>query len=263
METSESQHSFRSVVIAGNWKMYKTIEEATHFVETLAPLIGKSQAAVFLAVPFTAIHPTVQYVKKLGISIKIGAQNMNDASEGAFTGEVAGKMLLEAGAEFVILGHSERRHIFHESNSFINRKIKRALSDKLQPILCVGETEKEHDSGEMEHVLKSQLLECLEGIKEEDVGKIIFAYEPVWAIGSGKTARPEDAQKAHQFCRSVIAQTWSQDLANSLIIQYGGSVKPENASELLEQQDVDGLLVGGASLSAESFAQIINSWRGG
>lgn len=254
--------SSRPTIIAGNWKMYKTIEEATQFVKTLSPLIEKSQATVFLAVPFTAIHPAAEEVKQLGCSIIVGAQNMNDATEGAFTGEVAAKMLLDAGAQFVILGHSERRHIFHESDVFINRKIKRALKDGLQPVLCIGETLEQREAGQTEEVLKSQILGSLEGLTEKDLSKLILAYEPVWAIGTGKVAHPQDAQSAHEFCRSVIAENWGQEVANGLVIQYGGSVKPENAANLLAQEDVDGLLVGGASLSAHSFSQIINSYQG-
>lgn len=262
-----AQKSSRPVVIAGNWKMYKTIEEATGYVETLAPLLPKSQAqkselAIYLAVPFTAIHPTVERVRALGAPLTIGAQNMNDASEGAFTGEIAARMLLEVGAQFVILGHSERRHLFSETNLLVNRKVKRALADHIQPILCVGETLEERTSGMMEKVLKEQILGSLEGIATKDLSRLILAYEPVWAIGTGKVAQPEDAEVAHQFCRSVIEKEWGKRAAGRIVIQYGGSVKPENASLLLEQANVDGLLVGGASLSPEAFGQIINSFKG-
>lgn len=248
----------RSTVIAGNWKMYKTIDEARAFVETLAPLIEKSQATVYLAVPFTAIQPTVKVVEKLGAPISIGAQNMNDATEGAFTGEIAARMLKDAGAQFVILGHSERRHLFHETNAFINKKVKRALEEAIQPILCVGETLEHREGGETETVLRDQLLGSLEGISRDAILKLMIAYEPVWAIGTGKVAHPSDAQAAHAFLRHVIADNWEKEVADQIVIQYGGSVKPENAAELLAQPDVDGLLVGGASLSAESFSKIIN-----
>ena len=243
----------RPTVIAGNWKMYKTIEEATTFVETLPPLVGKSQAAVYLAVPFTALHA----VASLKGPFTIGAQNMHDAAEGAFTGEVSGAMLREAGAHFVILGHSERRHIFHESNAFINKKVKRALKEGLEPIVCVGETLEAHEAGETEAVLKDQLLGSLEGLSPEEVVKLIIAYEPVWAIGTGKVAHPDDAEAAHKYIRRVIGEKWGEKVAEGLVIQYGGSVKPDNAAALLIKSDVDGLLVGGASLSAESFSQII------
>ncbi|MCC5831992.1 MAG: triose-phosphate isomerase [Chlamydiales bacterium] len=254
---SRKTDSSRPTVIAGNWKMYKTIAEALDFVETLAPLIGKSQAAVYLAVPFTAIRPAAHRVEELGAPITIGAQNMNDATEGAFTGEIAARMLSEAGARFVILGHSERRHLFDESNAFINKKVKRALEDSLQPVLCIGETLAEREAGETERLLKEQLTGSLEGISVEELSKMIIAYEPVWAIGTGKVARPEDAEAAQHFVRGVIAETWGEEVAERVPILYGGSVKPENADELLAQPDVDGLLVGGASLSADAFSKII------
>lgn len=254
-----SKQSPRPTVIAGNWKMYKTIEESVSYLETLAPLVKKSQAAVLLAVPFTAIYPSSQKVKELGCAITIGAQNMNDASEGAFTGEIAARMVVEAGAQFVILGHSERRQIFHESSSFINAKLKSALAAKLQPIVCIGETLEQHENNERDEVLKSQILRTLEGLKAGDVGSIILAYEPIWAIGTGKVAKAEDAEAAHHFCREVVAKKWGKRAAKRLVIQYGGSVKPENAPQLLAQENIDGLLVGGASLSPEAFSQIIRA----
>ncbi len=259
-ETPSSSPS-RPVVIAGNWKMYKTIPEAEAFVETLTPLLKNSQATVYLATPFTAISATVKKVKALDAPITIGAQNMNDASEGAFTGEIAARMLKDAGASFVILGHSERRQIFRESDAFINRKIKRALMDGLQPILCIGETAEERERGEREEVLQRQIGGSLEGIQPDQIGKVIVAYEPVWAIGTGKVATAEEAQTAHAFCRKVFTDVWGEPLATHLVIQYGGSVKAENAAELLAQPDIDGLLVGGASLSPHSFSQIINAYQ--
>ena len=257
-----SQKNFRPVVIAANWKMYKTIEEAVNYVETLAPLIMKSQAAVYLAVPFTAIYPASSRVKELKAPITIGAQNMNDAAEGAFTGEIAGRMLGDAGAQFVILGHSERRQYFHETDFLVNRKVKRALADHLQPLVCVGETLEQKEKRKMKEVLKNQILNSLDGLLVDDLAKIILAYEPIWAIGTGKVAQPRDAQNAHRFCREVVAEKWGNEAAENLVIQYGGSVKPENAAKLIDQEDVDGLLVGGASLSPESFSQIINAYQG-
>jgi triosephosphate isomerase (TIM) len=263
-----SQNPSRTAIIAGNWKMYKTIEEAVSYVETLSPLVKRSQvvkkkeARVYLAVPFTAIYPTARRVKELKAPIVIGAQNMNDASEGAFTGEIAAQMLIEAGAQFVIVGHSERRHLFNESNAFINRKVKQALACNIQPILCIGETLEQRESGTTEQVLKEQLLQSLEGLSAEDLPKMILAYEPVWAIGTGKIAEPHDAQTAHHFCRRTVQEKWGEEAAAHLVIQYGGSVKPENAAELLLQEDIDGLLVGGASLSPHSFREIINAYQG-
>ncbi len=238
--------------------MYKTSEEAVSFVKTLAPLIEKSQATVYLAVPFTAIHPTAQCIEQMNARIIVGAQNMNDASEGAFTGEISARMIKEAGAQFVILGHSERRQLFQESNAFINKKIKRALAEKIQPVLCIGETDKQREMGKTEEILHGQLLESLEGISKEEMKNLILAYEPIWAIGTSKVARPDEADDAHLFCRNIIAEKWGDEIADEVIIQYGGSVDPENASDLLAQEHIDGLLVGGASLSPESFSQIIN-----
>lgn len=252
----------RSAVITGNWKMYKTIEEAVSFVETLSPLIADSQVQVYLAVPFTAIYPAAEKVQGLKSPIVIGAQNMNDASEGAFTGEIAAKMLIDAGAKFVILGHSERRHQYGETNELVNKKVKRAISDGLQPVLCIGESESQKEKNETEQVLRTQILESLEGVERDKLSAIILAYEPVWAIGTGKVADPQDVEKEHRLCRSIIAEKWGDDIAQQVIIQYGGSVKPENASELLDIEDVDGLLVGGASLSPQSFSEIINICKG-
>ena len=245
-------------IIAGNWKMYKTIEEAKTFVETLTPLLEKSQVMVYLAVPFTAIHATSQLVKKLDAPIAIGAQNMHDVSKGAFTGEIAAPMLKEAGAHFVILGHSERRHFFNESDCFINKKVKRALKESIQPILCIGENLTQREKGETQEVLHMQLLESLKDVSSEDLAKIIFAYEPVWAIGTGKVAHPDDVEMVHTYVRDVIAENFGTEVADHIVIQYGGSVQPDNAVALLSQPNVNGLLVGGASLSAETFSQIIN-----
>lgn len=246
----------RPVTIVGNWKMYKTVKESLAYVKELLPLVQHATARVYLAVPFTSIKTLADFTK--GKSIVIGAQNMHDASEGAFTGEIAGVMLKGAGAQFVILGHSERRRLFKETNQFINSKVKRAIADKLQPILCIGETLEEHQQGKTQEVLANQLKECLQGIESHQLDNLMISYEPVWAIGTDETATPEVAQAAHHFCRQFISQTWNEHLAKKVLIQYGGSVKPENAKELLDQPDVDGLLVGGASLSAETFSKIVN-----
>lgn len=247
----------RERLIAGNWKMYKTSSEAAQYVQELIPLVEHSSAKVYLAVPYTAIQSAAQAAKNSKIAI--GAQNMNDASEGAFTGEIAGRMLVDAGAKFVILGHSERRHLFGESSSLINKKVKRALQDGLQPIVCIGETADERKSNATETVVKQQLLESLEGISPEQLLNAVLAYEPVWAIGTGVTATPEEAQNMHHFCRQVIAEKWGQEIADKITILYGGSVKPENAAAILQQSDIDGLLVGGASLKPEVFQQIVNA----
>lgn len=245
----------RPVVITANWKMYKTIEESVEYVKALAPLVKNCSAKVYLAVPFTAIRSLADQAKDT--NIVIGAQNLNDASEGAFTGEIAARMLTEAGAQFVIVGHSERRRIFNESNAFINRKVKRALAGGLQAILCIGETKAEHEEGKMETVLEEQLTQCLEGISAEQMRLLILAYEPVWAIGTDLTATPEVAEKAHKFCRELIGKNWGEEAAEKIVIQYGGSVKPDNAKGLLDEPDIDGFLVGGASLNPETFSKIV------
>lgn len=246
----------RPCVISGNWKMNKTIHEAVSFVSSLIPLIKDSEAKVYLAVPFTALYGVAQEAK--GSDVVVGAQNMHDAGHGAFTGEVSGDMLKDAGAEFVILGHSERRALFGEQDEWINRKVKKALSDGLQPTLCIGESLEERENEETEKVLEKQLLASLEGISPEEVAQTLIAYEPVWAIGTGKTATPEMAQAAHAFIRGLIAANWGEETAEKVILQYGGSVKPENAAVLMNQADIDGVLVGGASLEANSFGQIVN-----
>ncbi len=247
----------RSTVVSGNWKMYKTVPEATQFVQDLAPLIKDSQVKVSIAVPFTAIFPASMEAKDS--NLLIGAQNMHDASEGAFTGEIAASMLCDAGAKFVILGHSERRHVFNEDSHFVNRKIHAALTHGLNVTLCVGETESQHKDGQREVILKSQIEMSLEGITAEQMKTIILAYEPVWAIGTGNPASPEVAQETHKLCRQIITGLYGDEVANSLTIQYGGSVKPDNAKDLISMPDIDGMLIGGASLKADVFNQIIEA----
>lgn len=247
----------RPAVIAGNWKMYKTINETKEFVDAIIPLISDSTATVFLAVPFTAIHSAAEAAKDAK-GLIIGAQNMNDASEGAFTGEIAASMLIDAGAKFVILGHSERRHLFNEDDQSINKKVKKAIEEGLIPIVCVGETLEQKEAGNTDSVIKSQLTHSLDGLTREQITNILIAYEPVWAIGTGKTATPETAEEVHASIRSFIAELWDEDSAEHVVIMYGGSVKPNNAKELMNQPNIDGLLVGGASLSVESFSQIVN-----
>ena len=246
----------RKKIIAGNWKMYKTIEEAERFVEDLIPLVKKSKPHIYIAVPFTAISSVAKKVK--GTNIVVGAQNMNDATEGAFTGEISAIMLKEANASFVVIGHSERRTIFNESNDFVNRKVTMALNTGLQPILCIGETLQDRESAKTNQVLQEQLEKCLKGVSPEEGRDLVIAYEPIWAIGTGKTATPEIAQETHSFCRKVLSNIWNKQVANDVVIQYGGSVSPNNIRSLITQKDIDGVLVGGASLTAESFSKIIN-----
>lgn len=241
----------RPCIIAGNWKMYKTIDQTLSFIDQIAPIAEKSSCQVFLAVPFTAIKQASEHAQ--GTKIIIGAQNMNDATEGAFTGEVAALMLKDAGAQFVILGHSERRAIFHETNDFINRKVKRALASDLQAILCIGETFEERQNKQTEEVLKLQLEECLAGVKKEAAKLLIIAYEPRWAIGTGLSASVKDAESASQFCKKVLQEI----LGAKVPLLYGGSVVPDNAEGYLASDDLDGLLIGSASLQSESFAKIL------
>lgn len=245
----------RSPIIAGNWKMYKTIAQALSFVKTLPKFLEDTSQKVYLAAPFTSISQVAQESK--GTSIVIGAQNMNDASEGAFTGEIAAKMLVDAGAKFVILGHSERRHIFQEDDAFINMKVKKALSEGLQVILCIGETLKEREGGQTRQVLQKQLQGSLQDVHPKE-GEVVVAYEPVWAIGTGQTASPEMAQETHKECRDILSEILGEELAQKTVLQYGGSVKPENVKVLMSQPDIDGVLVGGASLDPEVFAKIAN-----
>ncbi len=243
----------RECVIVGNWKMYKTIDESVGFVHALSKNLSDTAPAVYLAVPFTAIKPVAEAAGKH--PIVVGAQNMNDASEGAFTGEIAARMLTNAGAKFVLLGHSERRQLFGETNALVNKKVRRALDEGLEPIVCVGETGPERESGQTDAVLRKQIEESLAGIKEG----VIVAYEPVWAIGTGKTATPEIAQEAHEKVRALIGEVCGATFAAKCTLLYGGSVKPDNAAALLAQHDIDGVLVGGASLDANSFAEIVRA----
>lgn len=247
----------RIPVITANWKMHKTIEQALHFLESLAPKIGSSQVRLFLAAPFTAIYNLNKSVKELSLPIVIGGQNMNDVSEGAFTGEIAALMLKEAGAAFVLLGHSERRHLFGEGDAFINKKVLRAIEEMLLPVLCVGENLKEREAGKTFEVVERQIKEGLKGVDKFSAANLMIAYEPVWAIGTGRVATPAEAQSVHHFCRNILAELFGKSVAEQIVIQYGGSVKAENARALILQDDIDGFLVGGASLEVDSFYQII------
>ncbi len=249
----------RKIYVIGNWKMYKTARESTDYIEHLLPLIQDCEASIYLSVPYTSIASAAAFAKKT--QIVIGAQNMNDAREGAFTGEIAGLMLKEAGASFVLLGHSERRQSFGETNALIHRKIIRAFQDDIQPVLCVGETLQERESGKMEDVLREQLTVALEGVPKEEAFRLIIAYEPVWAIGTNRAATPQMAEEAHAFCRLVLSDLFGKKVSSLISIVYGGSVKVENAAHLARQKNVDGVLVGGASLDPRAFAQIAHSLK--
>jgi triosephosphate isomerase (TIM) len=242
-------------IIIGNWKMHKTSAQAVEFIKALIPMVEESSALVWLAVPFTAIESAAKAAA--GTNIVIGAQNMNEASHGAFTGEIAASMLKEAGAQFVLLGHSERRQIFHETDKMISAKVAKAVHDGITPVLCVGETEKERESG-YEEVLQRQILEGFQGVDKEHFSKVVLAYEPVWAIGTGKTATPKMAEETHKFCRLVLAEHFGKKHSGSIPLLYGGSVKPDNISDLMKEKDINGALVGGAALEPKSFSQIVN-----
>ena len=247
----------RKTVIAGNWKMNNDLAQSEKLIVELKNLLQneKPNCDVIVCPPFTSLSEASKLIS--GSIIKIGAQNMHFEDSGAFTGEVSASMLKSVGCEYVILGHSERRAIFGESNEMINKKIKKALSAGLKPIFCVGELLEERENGTTNDVVKRQVLKGLDGISSDDMKNIIVAYEPVWAIGTGKTASPAQAQAVHEFIRDLIEIDYSLEVANDLVIQYGGSVKADNAKELLSQKDIDGALVGGACLKADSFLGII------
>lgn len=247
----------RTKIVAGNWKMNKTASEATELITAIkAELEGVSGVDVVVCPPTTALKEAAAAVE--GSSIGLGAQNVHWAESGAFTGEVSTEMLKELGVKYVIIGHSERRQYFGETNETVNKRTKAALAAGLTPLVCVGETLEERDSGQMESVVINQVKEGLAEL-EDDIGKIVIAYEPVWAIGTGRTASPAQAQEVHALIRRTLAEISSGDLANTIRIQYGGSMKPANAAELLSQPDIDGGLIGGAALEAESFAAIIKA----
>ena len=245
----------RKKVIAGNWKMNMLPNETIHFIEELTPLVKDTQNEVILCVPYTDLFYALLTAQNT--NIKIGAQNMHFEEEGAYTGEISGKMLKSIQVEYVILGHSERRQYFQETDEIINKKVKAAFQYELKPILCVGETLEEREAGTTEEVITKQTERALEGLSKEQVEKTIIAYEPIWAIGTGKTATKEEANNSIQAIRNKIAQNYGQTVADRVIIQYGGSIKSTNAKELFEMSDIDGGLVGGASLKADEFAKII------
>lgn len=248
----------RRKVIAGNWKMNKDLQQSQKLVSEILNGLGKdNKADVIVCPPFTSLNEVSSLLK--GTQIKLGAQNMYYEESGAYTGEVSADMLKSVGCEFVILGHSERRVIFNEPDELINKKIKAALAKGLKPIFCIGELLEQRENDETMQVVSRQVEKGLEGVSAEQMKNIIIAYEPVWAIGTGKTATPLQAQEVHSFIRELVAEKFLASVAENLIIQYGGSVKPDNAGELLSQKDIDGALVGGACLKADSFLGIIAS----
>ena len=246
----------RKPLIAGNWKMYKTGPQAAEVANRLKSLVGDiMDVEVMVAPPFTALGTVAGILK--GSVIRIGGQDLFWEAEGAYTGEISAPMLKGAGCTHVIIGHSERRQYFGETNATVNRKIRAALLGGLIPVLCIGESEAERDSGQTFSVVQKQLEEGLEGFSSDDVQKMTIAYEPVWAIGTGKTATTDQAQEVHEFIRGQMETAYGNSVAKAVRILYGGSVKPENIGELMAMPDIDGALVGGASLDADSFAGIV------
>ena len=250
----------RTPIIAGNWKMYKNIDEAKSLAIDLKNLVSEVRdRQVFICPSFVCLAAVRDIVK--GTRIALGAQNVNYEEEGAYTGEVSADMLKSIGVSFVILGHSERRAYFHETDESINKKLKKVLSKSMTPIVCVGELLEDRERGSTADVIKKQIHGCFENISPEDLIKIVIAYEPVWAIGTGKTASPEQAEEVHALIRSELKSKYSDAVSEQVRIQYGGSVKPENIDELMKKPNIDGALVGGASLKAEDFARIVKFER--
>lgn len=248
----------RRKIIAGNWKMNKTVSEARDLVEGLKIDLAKfAEVDVVVCPPFTALQAVSDLVADT--QIKLGCQNMSDQDDGAFTGEISHTMLKELYVSYVILGHSERRAYYGETDALINRKVIKALSVNLRPILCVGETLEEREAGTTQAVVEKQLREGLAGLDAARLKNVVIAYEPVWAIGTGKTATAEQAQEVHAFIRGLLEELADRETAQAMRIQYGGSMKPANAAELLAQPDIDGGLIGGAALDARSFTEIVKA----
>jgi len=248
----KSAKTTRPFTVVANWKMNKTSREAKEYAQELSEQLP--DAGVWLSVPFTAIASVRELLDE---RFHVGAQNMNDAESGAFTGEIAASMLKDAGADFVILGHSERRQYFHESNEFINKKVIRALESGLCPLLCIGESFEQREEGATQQVLQEQLAQSLQSISAEDVKKCYIAYEPIWAIGTGKTATVDIVSETHAAIRGALASLYDEETAQQICLLYGGSVSAATAGELSAIEGVDGFLVGTASLKVESFAKIV------
>lgn len=245
----------RKPIIAGNWKMHKNIAEAVDLAKKLAEAQLNSEVEAVICPPFTALQAVSEAVR--GTAVKLGAQNMSWADKGAFTGEIAPDMLLDLGCEYVILGHSERREFFAETNSTVNEKVKAAFRHGLKPIVCVGETLQTREDGRTQEWLKTQTEESLRDLPQDKLPELVVAYEPIWAIGTGKSASSAEANEALGWIRQILEQMYGA-AAEKIRLQYGGSVKPETIAELMQQPEVDGALVGGASLKADSFTEIIN-----
>ena len=242
--------------MAGNWKMNKTVSEAIDFVRQLKALVADVRDTDIVVVPtFTALRTVSREIE--GGNIELAAQDVFWESSGAYTGEISPSMLKDVGCRYVIIGHSERRQYFGETNELVHKKIKASLATGLYPIVCVGEALEEREAGKTFDVIKIQVKQCLEGFSREEMGKITIAYEPIWAIGTGKTATPQQAEEVHAFIREQMGQMTHRQISEGVRIQYGGSVNPDNISDLMLQPNIDGALVGGASLKADAFSRIV------
>ena len=248
----------RKPLVAGNWKMNRLVEDAVEMVTALkSQVAGVSGVEIVVCPAFTALHAVSKALD--GSNVQVGGQNCYLKESGAYTGEISPQMLMNAGCQWVIVGHSERREYFHESDEFLNEKLRFALQAGLKVMFCVGETLQERETGKMNDVLTRQVTRGLQGLSEHDFARVAVAYEPVWAIGTGVTATPEQAEEAHAFVRGLVRGQFGETVSGGLRIQYGGSVKPDNTAELMAKPNVDGALVGGASLKADSFAAIVRA----
>ncbi len=252
----------RRTIIAGNWKMYKTIGEAISLVTLLKRSVYKEENIdIVVCPPFIALGEVNEVLS--GSNVMLGAQDVYWESQGAYTGEISALMLKDVGCRFVIVGHSERRNYFNETNEMVNKKAKAVLAAGLFPIVCVGERLDEREAGRTFEIVKNHIENSLAGFNKQEIITITIAYEPVWAIGTGKTATPEQAQEVHSFIRRLLEEKYDKNTAQAVRIQYGGSVKPDNIASLITMEDIDGALVGGASLDAEKFSQIVKFAQGG
>ena len=245
----------RIPIIAGNWKMNKTINEGVEFVKSIKDITNQTDVEVVICAPYTLLNDLAKEVEES--ELKIGAQNMHFEESGAYTGEISPLMLSEIGVDYVIIGHSERRQYFNETDETVNKKIKTSLEYYINPIVCLGETLEERESGSEKEIVKNQFLKAFADIEKENMLKCVIAYEPIWAIGTGKTASSEDANEMISYIRSLIKEKYGEEVSEEIRIQYGGSVKPDNVSEIMNQPDIDGALVGGASLSVDSFMELV------
>ena len=251
----------RTPVIAGNWKMHKTVGEAQEFARAIREYKPAGDVGMVICAPFTALPALVEELK--GSAVKVGAQNMHHEASGAYTGEVSPGMLTDVGVNYVIIGHSERREYFAETDETVNQKVKAAFANGLLPIVCVGENLEQRESGQTKEFVREQVIRAVEGLSSEQAKQLVIAYEPIWAIGTGKSSSADDAQDVIGFIRSTVEDAFDSQVSSQVRIQYGGSVKPENIASYMAQPDIDGALVGGASLAADSYLQLVQGALGG